>query len=264
MRHGKRIAAGLLAAAAASVLLTAPVFAEGSPEDVYQAMEDICMPAGMIQDMRNNFMNAEHDENGMVMNNEYHTYTEWAALIRQKGTEYVWSVIAAEYGISPEDMAKYRKKQEAGEQDTEPFAPSVRPDKPFAEMTAEEKHAYIDSLPEEERAQFLASLTPEERKSLIRQLDPEQQQEIAAGMAEAAQELGMQVTVDSISEGEVRFSVRDRDGRLIDASGVGLTVDPTGWDMTVPVLGGGLVTLTALGGLCLLGIRSRKQEATDG
>ena len=55
----------------------------------------------------------------------------------------------------------------------------------------------------------------------------------------------MQVTVDSISESEVRFSVRDRDGRLIDASGVGLTVDPTGWDMTVPVLGGGMVTLTA-------------------
>lgn len=264
MRHGKRIAAGLLAAAAAAVLLTVPAFAEGTPEDIYQAMEDICMPAGMIQDVRNNFKNSDYDENGMVMNNEYHTYTEWAELIRQKGVEYVWSVIAAEYGVSPEDMAKYREKQEAGEQETEPYTPSVRPEKPFAEMTAEEKHAYIDSLPEAERAQFLASLSPEERKSLIRQLDPEQQREIAAGMAEAAQEIGMNVTVDGISDGEMRFSVRDSDGRLIDASGIGMTVDPTGWDMTVPVLSGGLMTLVACGGLFLIGIRSIKQEATDG
>ena len=270
MKLSERIAAAVCAAAASAMLLTVPAFAAATVEDVYQAMEDVGMPAGMIQDTRNQFPNMLHDENGMEMNGQYRSYDEWVALIHENGAAYVWAAIAEEMGVSPEKLADYYRKKYADQDDSPekekpaPFEPSVKPDKPFAEMTLEEKRAYVDSLPEDERVPFLGTLSPEERSSILRQLDPDRKRDIVAGMSDTADQMGMHVSVDDLSDGNLKISVRDSDGNLLDASSLGLSVDPTGWDMTVPVLCGGMMTLAAIGGLTWLGVRSRKQEATNG
>ena len=125
-------------------------------------------------------------------------------------------------------------------------------------VSIEEKRAYLDSLSEEERAEFLVHLTPEERSSLIRQLEPEQKKEIAGGLVELGQEMGMNLSVEDVDS--LRFQVRDKNGRLIDSATLGTTVDPTGWNTTVPVLGGSAMILLALGGFAVMLRRTGRQE----
>lgn len=248
-------AAVLLASAALSITAGA-----ATVEDVYAAMAEAGMPASFIQDVKNQFPHTVHDENGMEMNGEYRSYGEWVTVIRENGAKYVWGTIADEMGVSAEDIMQYYENKQADEPG-EPYAPTVEPEKPFAQMTLEEKRAYVDALPESERAEFLANLTPEERTSILKQLDPEQKQNVISGMVELGQQMGMTVTVDDTES--FKFSIRDQSGTLIDATSFSLSVDPTGWNTTVPVLlSTGMIALGA-GGLILLTFR-KKEENSNG
>lgn len=261
MRLAGRIAAAAAAVSCAVMLLTGTA-AAADAEDVFRAMAEAGMPASFIQDTRNQFHTQPHDENGMEMNGEYRSYDEWVALIRENGAQYVWAVIAEEMLVPVEDIvAYYEKKNVEQPAGTEPEpAPASEPR--FAEMTLEEKRAYVASLPETERAAFLAGLTPEERNALLRQLSTDKKQEVLEGLAELGREMGMNVTVDDADA--YRFSVRDGEGRLIDAAGFGLTVDATGWDTTVPVLTGTAMLLTAVCGLLMTAFRCKKEEQENG
>ncbi len=100
--------------------------------------------------------------------------------------------------------------------------------KAFVHMTLEEKAAYINSLSPEEREAFFASMTPEERKSIIKQMSLEDKTLLLQQYIDAAQDMHMNVTVDSISEEGIALTVRDDTGTIIDKSAAGLTIDPTG------------------------------------
>ena len=265
MRKQRRIiTSALLSLCAAAALLTVPASAasQATEEDVYRALEEIGMPASFIQETRNN-ANAPgsyHDEDGMEINGFYKHYDEWVKDIRENGQDAIWNAYSLWSGISVEKL-----KEQFAEQNTDPnapeYVPSVEPEKPFAEMTLEEKRAYLDSLPEDERAAFLVSLSPEERSSLIKQLEPEQKQEIASGLIELGQDMGMNLSLEDADT--FRFQIRDKNGRLIDTASLGLNVDPTGWNTTVPVLAGSGMILLAVGGMLLLARRTGRQEDTS-
>lgn len=253
----RTITAALLGLLASAALLTAPVSAEhATADDVFDTMREVGLPDGYIQMVHNNFERDEknHDENGMTMNGKYRSYDEWITIIREKGAVHIYEATANTMGIDVETLILMCGEPEA----LEDYVPSVTPEKPFAEMTLEEKRAFVDSLPEEERAKFIASLSPEERNSILKQLEPEQKEEIVGGLIELGEEMGMHISVDDADA--FRFSVRDDSGRLIDATGFGLSVDATGWDTTVPVLAGSGMILLSVGGLLLLTRRTGKQE----
>ena len=63
--------------------------------------------------------------------------------------------------------------------------------------------------------------------------------------------------------GGIDYSVRNSSGTLIDVSSVGTSVDDTGWDTTLPVLGGSGMILAAVGGLTLMTRKSRREEAGE-
>lgn len=268
MMHRKKILSAFLSICAA-VMLTAPVSAESaSVDDVFQALENAGMPDAFIQDTRNLYQTAPHDENGMELNGQYRSYDEWVAIINQDGAVTIMSAIADAFGIPAEELLEHYNMQtqppESGQDTpvtTTEFVPSVEPEQPFADMTLDEKRAYIAGLPEDERAAFLANLTPEERNSILKQLEPEKKEQIVGGLIEIGQEMGLNVTVENIDD--LRFNVRDENGTLIDAAGFGLTVDPTGWNTTVPVLAGSGMILLSLGGLMLLYRMTGKQEDTQ-
>lgn len=256
MRLHHRLAAAALTLCAAAAYLGMPVSAAATIEDVWQAMADAGMPDAFILDTRNQYPNSVHDETGMEMNGVYHTYDEWVALIHENGAEYVWRIIAEEMGVPVEQLIEYYdQKSDPAHQDDPPYEPSVEPEKPFADMTMEEKRAYVNALPEEERAAFLANLTAEERNSILKQLDPQKKQEVVGSVVELGKQMGMTVTVDDADS--YKFSVRDQNGTLIDSASFGLTVDPTGWNTTVPVLAASGMILLSLGGMLYL---IRKQE----
>lgn len=251
------IPAALLGLLASAALLTAPVSAENATaDDVFAAMREIGLPDGYIQAVHTKFLSQpdQHDENGMTMNGTYRSYDEWINVIREEGALKIYEASANAMGVDVETLILMFGEPEK----IENYVPSVTPEKPFAEMTLEEKRAYVDSLPEEERALFLASLTPEERNSILKQLDPEQKEQVAGGLIELGEELGMHISVDDVDE--FRFSVRDDSGRLIGSAGFGLSVDATGWNTTVPVLAGSGMILLSVGGLLLLTRRTGKQE----
>ena len=62
----------------------------------------------------------------------------------------------------------------------------------------------------------------------------------------------------------LRFDVRDENGRLIDSTGLGLSVDTTGWNTTLPVAGSIAVILLAAGALGFLFRLTAKKEEKNG
>ena len=92
----------------------------------------------------------------------------------------------------------------------------------------------------------------------FRNVPAEQKKEIAGGLVELGQEMGMNLSVEDVDT--FRFQVRDKNGRLIDSATLGTTVDPTGWNTTVPVLGGSAMILLALGGFAVMLRRTGRQE----
>lgn len=255
---------------AAHTLLTAPALAvsAASVEDVYRAMAEIGMPAAFIQDTRNQFPNTVHDDDGMELNGEYHTYEEWETLILENGIDFVFEIIADEFCVDKDRLIEYYMRMnettappaDEPAQTTTTTAVTGPGGIAFSDMTLQQKREYIMSLPEDERIAFLASLTPEERNSILRQLDSNRQNQAMQGMLDIAQQLGMHAAVDIDDDGNVRMSLRDENGNLLDSSSITLHVDATGWNTTLPVLGAAAVMLGAAGGLLFLTRRCNKQE----
>ena len=272
----KKISALLLslcASAAACACLALPVSAEGSVEDVYAALRGIGFPESMIQEAKTQYQSTPHDENGMTIEGNYYPYDVLADMV-ELYEDQIWDKVGEQFGVSGAEIRRSMQQQpavtgtsadsntpaETTQTTPAPVQVSVQTQVPFVNMTLEEKQDYVASLPEAERAPFLASLTTRERNSVIRQMDTNSQAEIADSFIGLGEQLGMHVTVDHIGDGRIDYSVRNGQGTLIDVSTVGTSVDDTGWDTTLPVLGGGGMIFGALGGLAVLTRRSRKEQ----
>ncbi len=118
----------------------------------------------------------------------------------------------------------------------------------FVNMTLEEKVAYVNSLTPAEREAFLAGLSAEERNSIIRQLPAEDKMELLEGYMDVADAMGLQVTVDSLSDDALSLVIRNQDGTVVDTSSVGVSIDETGISHTrTIVLAAASVVLAASG-----------------
>lgn len=273
MKRPLKKRAAFLAASAAVLLCGAALpfsAAANSVEDVYAAMRRIGLPESMIQEAKLQYQNTEHDENGMSINGNYFTYDVWADMVEIYEDD-IWNEVGKQFNISGEEI-----KQAAATEPAQPAsngsgststtaasqkpAVSVEPEKPFVNMSLDEKKEYVASLPENERAGFIANLTTTERNSIIKQMDTDSQANIASGFIQLGEELGMHISVDELGGNGINYSVRNSEGTLIDVSSVGTSVDDTGWDTTIPVLGGSAMILSAVGGLILFTRKQRREE----
>ena len=268
-RIRKCLSAVLPAVICAAGCLTLHCAAEGSVEDVYEAMRRIGMPETMIQEAKTQYQNEPHDENGMEINGTYQTYDIWAETV-ELCQDAIWDKVGEQFGVSGAEIRAQMKNQEdaaaqngGGEQQT-PAVSVPEPEKPFVNMTLEEKQDYVASLPEDQRAAFLASLSKSERNSVIKQMDTDSQADIVGSFVDLGEQFGMHISVDQLDGNGINYAVRNSEGELIDANSVSASADDTGWDMTVPVLCGAFMTLAAAGGLAWLCIRCRKQEVRNG
>lgn len=119
----------------------------------------------------------------------------------------------------------------------------------FINMTYEEKKAYMAGFSDEELAQFIASLSPAEYKSMMSQLPTDQKLNIVDSMAKAGDAMGMNLTVDEISDDKLSFSVRDDNGQLIGVAAAGIIVEDTGYDYRILFSVAGVLLVAAAGGL---------------
>ena len=132
--------------------------------------------------------------------------------------------------------------------------------KPFINMTLEEKVAYVQSLPEEERAKFMASLSNTEKNSIIKQLSLNDKTDIINKLIETGKTMGFYFTVDDLEDDKLTISARDEEGKLIDVSSMGVVVDDTGISHT-GLISGLLTGVAAAGaGLYLIGRKLGKEQ----
>ncbi len=124
--------------------------------------------------------------------------------------------------------------------------------KPFVDMTMQEKIDYVNQMPAEERSNYLSNLTPEERNSFIKQLPLNDKADVLNEFLGVGDSLGLHFTVDEMTNDTVVVSARDKNGKLIDVSAMGVTVEETGKSYTLPITiaallaGGGVSGIAAL------------------
>ncbi len=124
--------------------------------------------------------------------------------------------------------------------------------KDFVNMTLEEKIAYVNSLSAEDKENFLKNLSPEERKSIMKQMSLSDKAEMMQGYIDFAEQMGMQMTVDEITDDNLSVTIRDEYGTIIDKSTVGISIDEPGISRTGILAGSAAGVLLALCGFAAL------------
>lgn len=122
----------------------------------------------------------------------------------------------------------------------------------FIKMTYEEKKAYIASLTPEQAQEFMNSLSPEELRSMMSQLPADKKLEQIDTMSQVGEQLGMNISVDEITDDKLSLQIRDEDGTLVGVAAAGVTVEDTGYDYRLLFSLSGMLIVAAAGGFILV------------
>lgn len=135
----------------------------------------------------------------------------------------------------------------------------------FINMSYEEKVNYIRSFTTEQQQAIINSLTPEEYRSMLKQMPAEQKAEVVGELSKAAGAMGLNLTVEDLSDDSLTVAMRNSDGELLGRSTSGITVEDTGYDRTPLYIAAGSLFLAALGILTFVTHYSfRKPEKING
>ncbi len=122
----------------------------------------------------------------------------------------------------------------------------------FLKMTLEEKKSYISTLTPQEQQIFFSMLTPEELKNIVKQFPTDQKAEVVDTFVNAGESLGVNITVNEITDESISMTMKDNEGELLDVAAVGVIVEDTGYDYTTLFAVSGGFVLIAGGALWLV------------
>ena len=97
-------------------------------------------------------------------------------------------------------------------------------------MSYEQKMAYVSSFTPAQQQAIIDNLSPEEYRSIMKQTPSQQKLQIVGTLSEAAEEMGLNVTVDEISDDSLTLAMRNEKGELVSVSTAGASVEDTGYD----------------------------------
>lgn len=132
----------------------------------------------------------------------------------------------------------------------------------FIKKSYDEKMAYIRTFTPEQQQAIIDNLSPEEYRSLMKQSPAEQKLKIVSKLSEAVEELGLNITVDEISDDSLTIAMRNNEGELVNVSTAGATVEDTGYDRRGILAVAAAIIAAALGAMFLL-IRRMGSEGTE-
>lgn len=118
----------------------------------------------------------------------------------------------------------------------------------------------INAMPEEEKQEFVNTMTNSERNSVIKQLSASDKAAIISNFMDVGKEFGITFNIDEISGDNLVVSAVDENGKLINVTSMSVTVDPTGYSYTMPVVISGGMLLLSAGGIALI-TRKKKNKA---
>lgn len=132
-------------------------------------------------------------------------------------------------------------------------------DSNFINASLEEKKNYLNSMSDKEKQEFINSMTPSERNSVLKLLSAEDKAELLANFMDVGKEFGINFNIDELSGDDLVVSAVDENGKLINVTSMSVTVDPTGYSYTIPVVVSGAMLLLSVGGIALI-TRSKKNR----
>ena len=236
-----------LAAAAALLAGTSALPAHAyTAEDIAEKMREVGTPESQVQAAYNDMLSGAYDESWYDI--AYEELEQDAERFKQRLCDY--------YGIPAPD-AETPAAPDVPAEDDALYAPDGAvvarvSDAAFIDMSYEAKQAYIDGLDDASKQRFLASLSDKARNSMVKSLPAVDQAAFADILIDAADAVGMQMTVDQIGGGTVDYTVRDQEGVVIDRASVGIAIDETGISHTPPYGGAVAAVLASLTGLVLV------------
>ncbi len=130
-------------------------------------------------------------------------------------------------------------------------------------MSYEEKMAYISGFPQDQQQAIIDNLSPAEYKSLIKQAPSDKKMEIVHSLSGAADEMGLVVTVDEVTDDSLTVSMRNDEGTLVNRSSAGITVLDTGYDRRGIFAIIGAAILAAIGGIIFVAHKCFGKEKAE-
>ena len=134
----------------------------------------------------------------------------------------------------------------------------------FISMSYDEKMAYISSFPQDKQQIIINNLSPVEYKSLIKQAPSDRKMEIVHSLSGAADEMGISLTVDEVTDDSLTISMRNDEGTLVNVSSAGASVEDTGYDRRGIFAAAAAAFLAAVAGVVFLANRCFTKYGTEG
>lgn len=166
--------------------------------------------------------------------------------------------IEEQFGVKPPAAETTAPKEE--KVTTTTTTTTRKPDKDFINASLEDKKNYLNSMTPKEKEDFINSMTPAERNSILKQLSAEDKAKLLANFMDVGKEFGITFNIDEISGDNLVVSAVDENGKLINVTSMSVTVDPTGYSYTMPVVISGGMLLLSAGGIALI-TRKKKNKA---
>lgn len=110
----------------------------------------------------------------------------------------------------------------------------------------------FSEMTDEEKKEFVQNLSDSEKKEIIKNLDTDTQLEIIDSIIGVGSELGINVTLETLTDDKLEYSIRDENGQVLDITGMGNIVDNTGFDYTVLYISAAAVILLSSSGLIFM------------
>ena len=266
MKKFRKALAGLLISAAAvcGTVSAAPAAFAATIDDVAAVARQYGIPESAIQQGYNEYYadpdvyTSEHFDSAIAYIEAYHqdiiNQLTGGSDNPQTPTEAPVQTEPATTETSTETITKPASSGESSPQAPadESTIPNRVPEKEFINMTLEEKQNYVASLSPEDQTAFLNSLSPDELKSVVKQLPTDEKASVLDNFAKASSSLGVNVTVDEISNDSVSISMRNNKGELVDVASLGVIVEDTGYDYRPVYLIAAAMLLAAAGGIWLV------------
>lgn len=100
----------------------------------------------------------------------------------------------------------------------------------FINMSYDEKMAYLSTFTSEQQTVFINDLSPEEYRSLMKQLPADKKTDIINDMSEYSKSLGLNLSVEEISDDNIVVSMKNDKGELVAVNSAKDMIENTGYD----------------------------------
>ena len=136
----------------------------------------------------------------------------------------------------------------------------------FIALSYEDKQAYLSTFTPEQQKVFIENLSPEEYRSMMKQLPTDKKIEVIDELTKVTEDMGLTLTVDEVTDDNVKISMKNKDGELVAVGQAKDVVENTGYDRRGFLFACAALVGTALAAMFIVAAKcfgGKEQEVND-